>query len=313
MTSAHYEIRVAGTVPPEVMLDFDQLHASAEPAETMIYGLLPDQAALCGLLTRLETLGARVLAVHRLQGGNSQRIAAAPLLRAVPRYAQRGTVIETQTCEWCGAIFTPRREHVRFCSSCCRAAWNRVNASGRAVQLTALVWSITAMGEATGQLRSVRAWDQPRAFFGLISEAVWWVTIVDSTLVRYHLDTYDHVLADRAPAKRQLAEGTLAGLRFVRNQMGQYIDHADFIDPGRRGSGAGDGRITAWTWKPLAEPALASLPARGRTWEMTRYRAYGAHLAGHTVGQVFGRAVPFLELAAAKATSVTDASAGTAR
>ena len=84
MTSAHYEIRVAGKVPPEVMLDFDQLRASAEPAETMIHSVLPDQAALCGLLARLETLGARVLAVHRLPGGNSQRTAAAPLLRAAP-------------------------------------------------------------------------------------------------------------------------------------------------------------------------------------------------------------------------------------
>ena len=32
-----------------------------------------------------------------------------------------------------------------------------------------------------------RAWDKPRAFFGLIGEAVWWVTIVDGTLVRHHL------------------------------------------------------------------------------------------------------------------------------
>ena len=222
-------------------------------------------------------------------------------------------MIETQTCERCGAIFTPRREHVRFCSCRCRVAWNRENASGRAVQLTALDWSITAMGEATEQLRSARASDEPRAFFGLISEAVWWVTIVDSTLVRYHLDTYDGELGGRAPAERRLAEGTLAGLRFVRNQMGHHIDHADFIDPGARSSGAGNGRITAWTWKPLAEPALASLPARGLTWEMTRYRAYGAHLAGHTVGEVFGRAAAFLELAAAKAISVTDASADAAR
>jgi hypothetical protein len=42
---------------------------------------------------------------------------------------------------------------------------------------------------------------------------------------------------------------------------------------------------------------------------MTRYRAYQAHLAGQTIGEVFGRAVAFLTLAAANATSVTDVSA----
>jgi hypothetical protein len=64
----HYQIRVTGTVPPEILRDFDHLRTSTEPAETMIHGELPDQAALCGLLTRLETSGARVLELHRLQG-----------------------------------------------------------------------------------------------------------------------------------------------------------------------------------------------------------------------------------------------------
>ena len=68
----HYQIRVAGIVPPEVLPDLDRLHASAEPAETTIHSELPDQAALCGLLARLETSGARVLEVHRLQDGTRQ-------------------------------------------------------------------------------------------------------------------------------------------------------------------------------------------------------------------------------------------------
>lgn len=67
MTSPHYyEIRVAGTLPPEALLDFEQLSASVEPVGTMVHGLLPDQAALYGLLTRLETLGAQVLEIRRL-------------------------------------------------------------------------------------------------------------------------------------------------------------------------------------------------------------------------------------------------------
>jgi hypothetical protein len=62
----YYEIRVAGTLPPEALLDFEQLSACLEPVETMVHGVIPDQAALYGLLTRLENLGAQVLEVRRL-------------------------------------------------------------------------------------------------------------------------------------------------------------------------------------------------------------------------------------------------------
>jgi hypothetical protein len=34
---------------------------------------------------------------------------------------------------------------------------------------------------------------------------------------------------------------------------------------------------------------------------MTRYRGYQAHLAGHTIGETFGKAAAFLKLAAANA------------
>jgi len=47
--------------------------------------------------------------------------------------------------------------------------------------------------------------------FGQLVEAVWWVTIVDSTLVRHHLEAYDGVLGSRAPEERQLVEGAQAG------------------------------------------------------------------------------------------------------
>jgi hypothetical protein len=46
-------------------------------------------------------------------------------------------------------------------------------------------------------------------------------------------------------------------------------------------------------------PALASFPPRGQAWELARYRADQAHLAGHTIGETFGRAVTFLTLAGA--------------
>ncbi len=62
----YYEIRVIGIPPPEVLLDFEQLSASVEPVETVLHGPLGDQAALHGLLARLQTLGVQVVEVRRL-------------------------------------------------------------------------------------------------------------------------------------------------------------------------------------------------------------------------------------------------------
>jgi hypothetical protein len=221
-------------------------------------------------------------------------------------------VAEIRDCEQCGTSFVPRREHARFCSVRCRAAWNREHTGDLKAGASALQWSITAMSDTTNRLPRIRAADQPRAFT-VISEAVWWVTIVDATLVRHHLAAYDAVMAGQAPGQRELIEGTLAGLRFVRNRIGDEADLAEFIEPGAAAPGAGKGRITGWTWKPVPGPALASLTSRGRAWEMTRYRAYRAHLADHTIGETFGRAVAFLKLAATNAPSITDTTAHAAQ
>lgn len=105
----------------------------------------------------------------------------------------------------------------------------------------------------------------------------------------------------------------MTGLRFVRNRIGHEADLAEFIEPGAPGLGAGTGHITGWTWKPAPEPALGSLPPRGQAREMTRYRAYQAQLAGHTIGETFARAAGFLKQTAANATSITDISAHAAR
>ncbi len=163
------------------------------------------------------------------------------------------------------------------------------------------------MGDVTGRLGRVRARDRQQAF-AVISEAVWWVTIVDGTLVRYHPKAYDSAMAAQPSAERRLMEGTFAGLRFVRNRMGYYTDHADFIELREGPAGSMGARITAWKWKSLPEPDLGSLSPRGQAWEMTRYQAYEAQLAGRTIGETFGQASAFLNLVSAKANSVRDIS-----
>jgi hypothetical protein len=174
-----------------------------------------------------------------------------------------------------------------------------------AVEASALAWSLTAMSEAAERLPGVQAWDRPRAF-AAIGEAVWWITMVDATLVRHHPGVYDTVMAAQAPAKRQPIGETLAGLRFVRNCMSREACLAEVIDTG--GVSAGNRRITSWTWKGALEPALASLPPTRQAGEMARYRAYQAHLAGHAIGETFELAVTFLALTGANAASAIDAS-----
>jgi len=203
---------------------------------------------------------------------------------------------DTRTCDQCGALFAPRREHARFCSARCRVAWNRRHASDPPADTGALEWSITAMRETANRLLRASGWDRADGF-AVISEAVWRVTIVDAALMRYHPDTYADVLARQSAAERQVTENIFAGLRFVRNRMGYHADPGDFIQPAEPGAGAAP-RVAAWTWKPMPEPAVASLTPRARDWAMARYQAYQAQLAGHPVGEAFTQAVAFLRLAA---------------
>jgi hypothetical protein len=116
-----------------------------------------------------------------------------------------------------------------------------------AAAASTLVWSVTAMTDTTQRLSRVAAADQPRGFT-VIHEAVWRVTIVDATLVRHHPAAYDRVMAGQAPAQRELVEGILAGLRFVRNRIGGDGDLGEFIEPAassrallKSGSPAGPG------------------------------------------------------------------------
>jgi hypothetical protein len=66
MTSNSYEIRVAGTLPPEALIDFERLTATVQPVETVVHGKLRDHSALAGLLARLEASGIEIINVLRL-------------------------------------------------------------------------------------------------------------------------------------------------------------------------------------------------------------------------------------------------------
>jgi hypothetical protein len=200
-------------------------------------------------------------------------------------------VADVRECAQCGTAFTPRREHARFCSARCRMAWNREHAGVAAAPAVAIDWSVTAMSEAVGRVAAAGTWDLPRLAAAL-GETVWWVTLVDATLVRYHPRDYENALAGRT-VRRRKTEETLEGLRYVRNQLGNSVDPAGFV----RAAVGEDGAVT-WTWRPMPEPDLSGLGVRARQWELSRYRAYQGRLAGHAVARTFTRCAEFLVQAA---------------
>ena len=60
-----YEIRVRGVLGGMLLGAFPDLRAQAQGTETVLTGLLADQAALYGLLAQLEALGLELLEVRR--------------------------------------------------------------------------------------------------------------------------------------------------------------------------------------------------------------------------------------------------------
>jgi hypothetical protein len=61
-----YEIRVRGRLSDSLVAAFEGMNASVEPVETVLHGPVQDQAALYGLLDRIQALGLELVEVRRL-------------------------------------------------------------------------------------------------------------------------------------------------------------------------------------------------------------------------------------------------------
>lgn len=191
-------------------------------------------------------------------------------------------------CAQCEKPFRPRREHARFCSAGCRMAWNEDHGGTPAAPAPAIGWSVTAMAEAVERFGQAGTWDRARAA-SVVGETVWWITLVDATLVRYHPKDYETTMAGLGPETRRDTEEALGGLRYVRNRIGRSTEPAELI---RRGADGG------WEWTPQAEPGLDGVAAVTREWELNRYHAYQEHLAGRDIARLFRLCAVFLERAA---------------
>jgi hypothetical protein len=70
---ARYEIRVAGVLDSRWTAWFDGLQVSGQGEDTVICGLITDQPALHGLLTKVRDLGLCLISVHRLDTGQAEQ------------------------------------------------------------------------------------------------------------------------------------------------------------------------------------------------------------------------------------------------
>jgi len=61
-----YEIHVRGHLGDTLLAAFDGLGTRAHGSETILFGTLPDQAALYGVLAQIEALGLELLEVRRV-------------------------------------------------------------------------------------------------------------------------------------------------------------------------------------------------------------------------------------------------------
>ena len=103
---------------------------------------------------------------------------------------------------------------------------------------------------------------------------------------------YGRALAALDPAERRALERSLAGLRFIRSQLGYFADPGDFVQP------APGTPAIAWTWRSLPPPP----PQRGTARDAGPYANTGPSSPGG-LSRKRSRGPPsFLSLTHAKAT-----------
>lgn len=71
MLAKAFEVHVRGELPEAALGELEYLTATVVPAETVLTGVVPDQAALLGLLGWLQSLGLEVTEVRRVTTGGA--------------------------------------------------------------------------------------------------------------------------------------------------------------------------------------------------------------------------------------------------
>jgi hypothetical protein len=69
-----YVIRVSGQLSDDLLTAFPTLMATVQPVTTVLYGPLPDQAALAGVLDQLDELGVHIVEMMQVPGEPAQLV-----------------------------------------------------------------------------------------------------------------------------------------------------------------------------------------------------------------------------------------------
>jgi len=72
--AASYEIRIRGRVGNSVLASFDEMEAAVRPAETVLRGVVDDQAELHGLLERIQLFGLELIAIRQVSPSEARDV-----------------------------------------------------------------------------------------------------------------------------------------------------------------------------------------------------------------------------------------------
>ncbi len=75
---SRYEIHVSGLLGERLLTAFPDMHVQMLERVTVLVGDLPDQAALHGVLSRIESLGLELLEVRRGHSVGTQWVPPGP-------------------------------------------------------------------------------------------------------------------------------------------------------------------------------------------------------------------------------------------
>jgi hypothetical protein len=73
MAAQLYEIHILGPVPEGVLEELGRLRVEAEEPRTVLRGPVRDQAALLGVLLRLQNVGIELVEVRQFSGRTSDQ------------------------------------------------------------------------------------------------------------------------------------------------------------------------------------------------------------------------------------------------
>ena len=66
MASMDFEIRVVGPVPADVLDELEGIHVVTDTVDTVLRGPVQDQAALVGIINRLQSWGIELRGIRQL-------------------------------------------------------------------------------------------------------------------------------------------------------------------------------------------------------------------------------------------------------